>query len=153
MCSYQDTSRTLIEKRLNEVLHSTIRDFDNVFMVVDGLKECLNTDDVTNRQGRDERKAILRLISDLQEWGLYNLHLTLISRPEGDISYELERQSATRVASSYTINLSTKENSNQVDNDILTYISAELKAAKFHSVTPEIREKIKMTLIAKSNRM
>jgi len=151
--SYKDTGRTPTGQLLDEALRGAMRDFDNVYVVLDGLDECPNADDATNQLARDERKAILRLISFLRDWELDNLHLAVVSRPEGDISYELERQSVTRMASSYTIDLSTKENSNQVDNDMLTYISAELEAAKFRSVTLDMRERIKTTLIAKAHGM
>lgn len=138
----------LTEKSLNEALHATIKDFDNVFIVLDGLDECPND---TGRHGeRDERMAILRLISDLRTYNLKNLHLAAVSRPEFDIDAEFQRQASGSREASFTVDLSTEINANNMTADISTYIESHLKAAKFNSVSVELKSVIRETLIKKA---
>lgn len=150
---YIDTGSSQPEKLLNQALLEGIRDFDNVYTVLDGLDECPNAEDAGHTSVRDERKEMLRLVSFLLNSELENIHLTVFSRPEPDISSHFEELKGPRCTTSYTIDLSAWENSHHVDINIKTYIESQFKELKSRNVELSDKELIKKTLAEKADGM
>lgn len=66
------------DAELLSTLHQMMAAFDEVFMVLDALDECI------------ERPGLLTSIAEIMRWKDINLHLLMTSRREGDIEEALE---------------------------------------------------------------
>ncbi|KAI9429252.1 hypothetical protein H4582DRAFT_2105092 [Lactarius indigo] len=64
-----------------------------IYLILDAVDECLNTSGMPS-----PREKVLRLIEDLVELKLSNLHLCITSRPEIDIRHALEPLTAHRIS-------------------------------------------------------
>ncbi|KAI9432166.1 hypothetical protein H4582DRAFT_1777605, partial [Lactarius indigo] len=64
-----------------------------IYLVLDAVDECLNTSGVPS-----PREKVLRLVKDLVELKLSNLHLCITSRPEIDIRNALEPLAAHQIS-------------------------------------------------------
>lgn len=148
----QESHLSPTEDDLDGALHAALQDFDNVYVVVDGLDECPNASDFGTRREPDERTAILRLCSFLRDWKMDNLHLVVVSRPESDIAAEFARPAMTE-GNSYVIDLSTAGNATQVEHDMLTYMDSVLSGDKFGKLQTKTRDSIKEKLADKAQGM
>ncbi|KAI9429250.1 hypothetical protein H4582DRAFT_1827281, partial [Lactarius indigo] len=64
-----------------------------IYLILDAVDECLNTSGVPS-----PREKVLRLVKDLIELKLSNLHMCITSRPEIDIHNALEPLAAHRIS-------------------------------------------------------
>jgi hypothetical protein len=110
---------------LLSIISSTIRDLQHVYMVVDGLDEC------------GDREDIMHVIEKVNGCGLSNVHVLLASRPESNI------ESAISSFLTHQISLDEKN----VDLDISIFIQAVLQDDQKLARWPlYIRQAIQKTL-------
>lgn len=151
---YKDMGSNPPEKLLKKALLDGIRDFANVFVVLDGFDECPNAEESGDTSVRDERIEILRLISFMLNCELENLHVAVFSRPEPDISGHFNKLVENRDRRAcYKIDLSNLANAPHVVGDIEMYIDSQFEEVKFRNVELSDKEAIKKTLVTKAGGM
>ncbi|KAK3368544.1 hypothetical protein B0H63DRAFT_77517 [Podospora didyma] len=148
---HQDTGLSPPIMELDKALATALRDFENVYLIIDGLDECPNAGDRRPRHSWDERKAMLKFLTEVQAWNLSNVHIAIISRPEPDITGILRL--LLKEKSSFAIDLSTSPHAGQVKEDMLNFIESELQATQFDSVSREQKDVIKIALVENANGM
>jgi hypothetical protein len=138
---YRDTNRRPDLETLENTLRATIADFDNVYLVVDGLDEC----PVVGR----ERQKLLECLLRIYRWGEINLHLFLTSRKENDINdklcYLLRSESAVEIDLEFY--------KDSINHDIGIFIDESLDNSKMNKWPEETKELIRSTLITKADAM
>jgi hypothetical protein len=132
----KESQRRATMRELKAILSLSVRELEDVFIVIDALDECPKG---------DERGELLRLIGDTKSWSLPNLHLLATSRKEPDIEDEL-----TPLLTSVAIPIQGSE----VESDIKLYIASELATdSKLRKWSSDIRAEIENTLAAGANGM
>jgi len=115
---------------LLEVLHQTMQEFPQSYIILDALDECAD---------RDELMGILERMA---KWQLEKLHLLVTSRKEQDIERSLE----CIVERQNIICLQSKV----VDKDIYTYVRQRLsndKSLRKWQNNPDVRHQIETALM------
>jgi ankyrin repeat domain-containing protein 50 len=150
---WRDSGLNPPKKELDQALFSASRDFTNVYFVIDGLDECPNADSTQDQEeeAEDRRREILELFKVMRGWGLGNIHLMLISRPEPDIGATL--RGLLDAPGSTIIDLGTSNHSDQIHRDMGVFIDAELQDSKFEALSPDKKTEVKTTLITKADGM
>ncbi|KAH9013199.1 hypothetical protein EDB85DRAFT_2098425 [Lactarius pseudohatsudake] len=111
-----------------------------IYLVLDAVDECLNTSGMPS-----PREKVLRLVKELVELKLSNLHLCITSRPEIDIRNALEPLAAHRI--------SLHDESGQ-NADIANYVSSVVYSdSRMRRWRAEERDLVVGTLSAKADGM
>ncbi|KAH9013212.1 hypothetical protein EDB85DRAFT_984081 [Lactarius pseudohatsudake] len=111
-----------------------------IYLILDAVDECLNTSGMPS-----PREKVLRLVKELVELKLSNLHLCITSRPEIDIRNALEPLAAHRI--------SLHDESGQ-NADIANYVSSIVYSdSRMRRWRAEEREIVVGTLSAKADGM
>lgn len=118
-----------LAKALDEIIDS----FGEVFIVIDAVDECPQTND------RPERKKLLGCIHNLLSKHSTNLHVLATSRPEHDIDSELKRYPA--------INIETF-----VDGDIRYFVKSSLQSGDLQVWSDDVKRKIEEKLLSTEER-
>jgi ankyrin repeat domain-containing protein 50 len=120
---------------LKAALSGMVKDFEDVFIIVDALDECPKN---------GEREELLGLITEMKSWSPSNLHLLATSRQEPDIKEAL---------TSLTNSAITIQGS-EVESDIKLHIVRELATdPKLKNWSSDIKFEIESTLVAGANGM
>ena len=134
--SCKDGTQQPTIKVLTETLHLVAQEFQQTFVILDGLDEC------------NDRQDLLQTIERIHEWKLESLHLFVVSRKEMDIEYTLD----ALINEEDSVSLQ----STLVDEDIRIYvherlhIDPRLKRWRNHA---EVQEEIETALMSKAGGM
>jgi hypothetical protein len=152
LCRYRDSGSNPPREKLYEALRSAVKDFSNVYFVIDGIDECSDADPSDpDKESKDRLLEILLFFKTVREWRLSNLHLLLISRPEQDIKDKIE--TLLQAEGGNKINLSTANYSGHINEDIGIFIDSELREKKFGDLSADMKSLVKTTLISKADGM
>lgn len=118
---------------LLEVLKQRIKDFEEVYIILDALDEC------------DDRTELMEIIRTMVSWSIPGLHILLTSRKEADIEnvmYDfLKLEDAVPLRS------------DEVNNDIRTYVRHTLAFDTSLRKWQKRQEDIELALMEKSDGM
>jgi ankyrin repeat domain-containing protein 50 len=118
-------------RELNAALSLIMKDFEDVFIVIDALDECAKS---------GERGELLTLIEEIHAWSLSKIHLLVTSRPEPDIKAVL-----MPLVKSQAISIQ----GSQVESDINLHTRSQLAAdPKLKKLSSEVKAEIEKTLTA-----
>src|SRR4051812_22682845 len=98
-----------------EMLKVVVQDFDDIYIIMDGLDECPKTD--------SERSRLLDIIKEIRNWNIPSVHIFVASRLERDILDEFDD-----FASDDHIRIPAE--GNQVKEDIALFIQKKLSEDK-----------------------
>lgn len=129
-------------EKLREVLRASMHDFEHVYLIIDALDEC--------PLDSGEREKLLKVLRHLRKWSLANLHVLYTSRPEPDITTNLEPMFSEPNSSMVDLGERHKE----ITKDIGTYIDDKLiSSSDFETWPPDIKQEVKEALAEKANGM
>ncbi|PQE13552.1 hypothetical protein CJF32_00005425 [Rutstroemia sp. NJR-2017a WRK4] len=92
-----------------------VDDFDDIYIIIDGLDECPKTD--------SERARLLDIIKDIRNWNIPSMHIFVASRQERDILDEFDTFASTD-------HVRIPADGNQVRKDIELFIQKKLSEDK-----------------------
>ncbi|PQE15012.1 P-loop containing nucleoside triphosphate hydrolase protein [Rutstroemia sp. NJR-2017a BVV2] len=98
-----------------EMFRVVVQDFDDIYIIMDGLDECPKTD--------SERARLLEIIKDIRNWNIPSMHIFVASRQERDILDEFENFASDD-------HLRIPADGKQVKNDIELFIQKRLSEDK-----------------------
>lgn len=121
------------------MLKAVMKDFDNVYLVVDALDECPKLD--------GERAKLLALIDEIRSWDLSCVHLLTTSRLEEDIVDFLDK--VEEPVKSRTV----KVEGSCVEEDTKKFVNSQLQCTDFRYWTKEVKDLVLIKLPPWSNGM
>lgn len=134
-------------KQLEDTLQETTSEFGDVYLVIDALDECLET----NKEGGRRRDELLQTLRRINRWALPNIHLLITSRPEYDIELEI---SSLLDDSQNAITIDLHNQHTEVNNDISTYIDERFATqTNFRSWPVHLKSEARSALIKKADNM
>lgn len=123
------------DEQLGEMLYHVLKMAGPTIIVIDALDEC----QPRGSGGLGEQEAMLRLIDDMYQLELANLHMLVTSRPEDRILWHLAKYSCTRS------NLSLQDHPSH-HGDLRMYIDTRLSGPEFQRWDEGTVEKAKRAL-------
>lgn len=128
-------------KTLEYIFATTIRGFSKVFVVLDALDECPDSN--------GERETLLNCLCRIQDLAYENLHFLCTSRREDNI----ERTLNPLLSKTSKVALDLRLHQDAIDNDIKLYTNQELSSAVYNSWPAAVKDDVKAALIDKANGM
>ena len=141
LARYKDINQEPGLKELENTLRSTTGDFQDVYLVIDGIDECPLND--------HERADLLKVLQRMNAWSLANLHVLLTSRKENDIEAELEPLLKLPATSFIDLQIHHEE----VNRDIGIFIDQRIASSAFRSWPPKLKADVKAALTSKADGM
>lgn len=130
-------------KTLQKTLIESLRGFSRVFVIIDALDECPDT------ELNHDREVLLACLAAIHEKSSKNMHMFLTSRREKDIEGSI--YSPGTEAFKWDIDLLAIQPA--IDHDIGLFIDCTLSSRIYNSWPPELKAEARTELIAKSDGM
>jgi hypothetical protein len=115
---YAQSNHGMNQPHLENVLEMfkvVVDDFDDIYIIIDGLDECPKTD--------SERARLLDIIKDIRNWNIPSMHIFVASRQERDILDEFNTFAPAD-------HVRIPADGNQVQKDIELFIQKKLSEDK-----------------------
>jgi len=128
---------------LRRVLIETLRGFSSVYVVIDALDECPESDPEHGRE------ALLRCLAAINEGRSSNMHMLWTSRREKDI--EASYQALRSRSEKWDIDLSLYKPA--VDHDIGIFVDTTLSSLEYGSWPKKLKDEAREALIERADGM